>query len=120
MSAPRFLFSKGVLDARLRGAFAFAGLWETWTRGDGPVESCTPITTEANGTVAPVHARMPVILLPEEYERWLDSGIHEPSNLDFRHSSGSSHKGVRGHPGARAGTMGLSRPSIPRPSDPRC
>ena len=51
------------------GPFAFAGLWETWTKGDGPVESCTLITTEANATVAPAHDRMPVILLPEEYGR---------------------------------------------------
>ena len=63
------------------GPFAFAGLWETWSKGDGPVESCTLVTTEANGTVAPVHARMPVILLPEEYGRWLDAGNQDPAKL---------------------------------------
>jgi len=42
--------------------FAFAGLWERWERGEEPVESCTLITTEANGVVGPVHNRMPVIL----------------------------------------------------------
>ena len=45
--------------------FAFAGLWERWEKGEEPVESCTLITCEANGVVAPVHNRMPVILDPK-------------------------------------------------------
>ena len=52
--------------------FAFAGLWERWEKGDEPVESCTLITCEANGVVGAVHNRMPVILKPEDYARWLD------------------------------------------------
>jgi len=52
--------------------FAFAGLWERWDKGEDPVESCTLLTCEANGVVAPVHDRMPVILKPEDYARWLD------------------------------------------------
>jgi putative SOS response-associated peptidase YedK len=52
--------------------FAFAGLWERWEKGEEPVESCTLITTEANGVVGPVHNRMPVILDPSSFERWLD------------------------------------------------
>ncbi len=63
------------------GPFAFAGLWERWTKGDDPVESCTLITTEANSFVAPVHDRMPVILLPEEYGRWLNAGVQDPPKL---------------------------------------
>ncbi|GAC1546716.1 MAG: SOS response-associated peptidase [Herpetosiphon sp.] len=52
--------------------FAFAGLWEEWKRGDGPsIVSCTIVTTEANEVVRPVHNRMPVILPPEHYDRWL-------------------------------------------------
>jgi putative SOS response-associated peptidase YedK len=52
--------------------FAFAGLWERWEKGEEPVESCTLITTEANGVVGPVHHRMPVMLDPSSFERWLD------------------------------------------------
>ena len=52
--------------------FAFAGLWEQWEKGDEPVESCTLLTCEANAVVAAVHNRMPVILKPEDYARWLD------------------------------------------------
>src|SRR4029450_6059700 len=32
-----------------------------------------PITTEPNERVEPVHNRMPVILLPEDEEQWLDT-----------------------------------------------
>ncbi len=53
--------------------FAFAGLWETWkdkTTGQ-PLETYTIITTEPNELTAKLHSRMPVILAPRDYERWL-------------------------------------------------
>ncbi len=61
--------------------FAFAGLWEHWQGPQGPLESCTLLTTEANDLVRPVHERMPVILEPGAYERWLDPAVHEPELL---------------------------------------
>jgi putative SOS response-associated peptidase YedK len=60
--------------------FAFAGLWEVWTRGEQPLESCTIITTDANEAVGTIHDRMPVILPPEDYDRWLDPSS-EPKEL---------------------------------------
>ena len=61
--------------------FALAGLWERWDEPDGePVESCTIVTTQANELMKPIHHRMPVILDPNDYARWLDpqaSGVHE-------------------------------------------
>ena len=39
--------------------------------GNG-LETFTIITTDANQLVAPLHNRMPVILAPNDYERWLD------------------------------------------------
>lgn len=63
---------------RLTGGrtFAFAGIWTRW---QGPalspaerISSCSIITTDANPLVAPIHDRMPVILLPGQYERWLE------------------------------------------------
>jgi putative SOS response-associated peptidase YedK len=50
---------------------AFAGLWESWN----DIETCTILTTEANGLLQPIHDRMPVILNPEDYGRWLDPNI---------------------------------------------
>jgi putative SOS response-associated peptidase YedK len=52
---------------------AFAGLWETWKdKATGqPLESYTIITTDPNELIAPIHNRMPVILAPRDYERWM-------------------------------------------------
>ena len=54
------------------GVFALAGLWEHWEKQDEVVESCTIIVTEANDTIRPVHDRMPVIIQPSDFDRWLD------------------------------------------------
>ena len=51
--------------------FAFAGLWEPPAR-EGASPTCTILTTEPNDVTRPVHDRMPVILPPEGYARWVD------------------------------------------------
>ena len=51
--------------------FAFAGLWENWRKGPGEIQSCTIITTAPNAFMTQVHDRMPVILLPQDYDQWL-------------------------------------------------
>jgi putative SOS response-associated peptidase YedK len=55
--------------------FAFAGLWEVWQPPDAPkggvLKTCTIITTEPNALLAPIHNRMPAILPPEAYDKWL-------------------------------------------------
>jgi len=53
--------------------FAFAGIWDQWNDGEKSVSSCAIITTTANELVAPLHDRMPAILLPESYDVWLDT-----------------------------------------------
>jgi putative SOS response-associated peptidase YedK len=57
---------------RGRGLFAFAGFWEEWApeRGE-PVCTFAIITTRANKLVSEVHERMPVIIAPADYQRWL-------------------------------------------------
>jgi putative SOS response-associated peptidase YedK len=58
----------------------FARVWERWKDAEGhPVETCSIITTAANGVVRPVHDRIPVILDPAQYGQWLDprSGAEE-------------------------------------------
>lgn len=65
-----------------------AGIWERWqgTTPDGlplVVESCTVITTQANGLAAPIHDRMPAILHPEEYARWLGEEPASPEELSM-------------------------------------
>lgn len=66
-----------------RAPFAFAGLWESWESEDGtPVETCTIITTEANGLLKPLHDRMPVILGTDDFAKWLDPKTIEVKKLD--------------------------------------
>lgn len=65
--------------------FAFAGLWERW-RPDGaddPVDTVTIITTTANALMAPIHARMPVILDRTDHARWLDRTLGSDAVSDL-------------------------------------
>jgi putative SOS response-associated peptidase YedK len=56
------------------GAFALAGLWESWQGADGSeLETCTIVTTTPNELMTPIHNRMPVIVAPEDYDTWLAS-----------------------------------------------
>lgn len=53
--------------------YAFAGLWERWKdrKTNEHVETFTIITTDPNELVEPLHNRMPVIIEPQDYDRWL-------------------------------------------------
>jgi|1186.fasta_scaffold495885_1 putative SOS response-associated peptidase YedK len=62
--------------------FGLAGVWENWndpSTGEW-VRTFAVITTDANELVSDIHDRMPVILRPEDYDRWL--GI-EPDPRDL-------------------------------------
>ena len=55
-----------------RSPFGIAGIWENWKNPDGEwVRTFALLTTPANELVGRVHDRMPAILRPEDYERWL-------------------------------------------------
>ena len=55
------------------GLLTFAGLWESWISPAGDeLQTCTIITNTANDSLAPIHARMPVILAPADFDAWLD------------------------------------------------
>ncbi len=60
--------------------FAFAGLWESWDKGE-EIRSCSIITTDANDVMDEIHHRMPVILHPENYGVWLDQGFEDKEAL---------------------------------------
>jgi putative SOS response-associated peptidase YedK len=65
-----------------RKPFAFAGLWDSWNGPDGSqVKSCTIITTVPNDLTAIIHNRMPVILHPRDYAKWLDPSAQTPDQL---------------------------------------
>ena len=53
----------------------FAGLYDLWR---DELLSCTILTTSPNELMATLHDRMPVILSPGDYDRWLDPGVIDP------------------------------------------
>ncbi len=60
----------------------FGGLWEDWYHQDEHIRSFTIITTEANDLMSPIHDRLPVIIPPDHWERWLDLSITARGQLD--------------------------------------
>jgi putative SOS response-associated peptidase YedK len=65
-----------------RQPFAMAGLWDTWESADGSsIKTCTIITTGPNELMETIHDRMPVILHPRDYAKWLDTAPQTPENL---------------------------------------
>lgn len=53
--------------------FALAGIWSTWSdpETEEKILSCTILTTQAEGAIAEIHHRMPVIIPAEYYDLWL-------------------------------------------------
>jgi putative SOS response-associated peptidase YedK len=62
--------------------FGFAGIWENWKQPSSGewARTFAVITTDANELVADIHNRMPVILAPGDYPRWL-SDEPDPGDL---------------------------------------
>jgi putative SOS response-associated peptidase YedK len=63
--------------------FALAGIWENWRKpaSDDWVRTFAIITTEANDLLREIHDRMPVIIPPEAYDRWLCCIEPDPRDL---------------------------------------
>ena len=64
----------------------FAGLWELWREPGSPedaepLRTCTIVTTDANDLVARVHDRMPVVLGPGDWDRWIDRSVTDTGEL---------------------------------------
>lgn len=62
--------------------FCLAAIWQEWrdpATGDRH-RTFLVLTCPANALMAPIHDRMPVILHPQDYRRWL-SGEEDPADL---------------------------------------
>jgi putative SOS response-associated peptidase YedK len=78
---PFFIHSRG------GGILPMAGLYEFW-RDPGAAEgtdpwlwSCTVITTEAADDLGRIHDRMPMLVEPDHWDRWLDPRVSDPKEL---------------------------------------
>lgn len=65
---------------------AMAGVAESWWDKQAPddtppIRSCTIITTSAGPDMDGIHDRMPVILSPDAFDRWLDPESEDVSEL---------------------------------------
>ncbi len=60
---------------------AFAGLYEFWGPPGQTLTTCTVITSPAEGVLAEIHDRMPLVLPATAWQRWLDPSVVDPSDL---------------------------------------
>jgi putative SOS response-associated peptidase YedK len=67
--------------------YALAGLFSEWQPRKGtshfPLDAFSIVTTEANELTDPIHDRMPVILHPRDYDRWLNDYDEARPPLDL-------------------------------------
>jgi len=64
------------------GLLAFAGLMETWHEpGGSEIDTGAILTTGANADIVHIHERMPVVVRPEDFARWLDCRSNEPRDV---------------------------------------
>jgi putative SOS response-associated peptidase YedK len=63
------------------GLLAFAAVFERWRRQGEELETCAILTVPAAGAVAPLHDRMPLVIAPADYTRWLDPALQDAGAL---------------------------------------
>lgn len=86
--------------------FAIAGLWESWN----DIETVVILTTQANSLMKPVHHRMPVIIEPQNYQRWLNPFTSWKEMVPLMKSQ--EHDWMRCYPVSAQ----VNRPSVDQPS----
>lgn len=64
------------------GVIGFAALCETYMNTDGAeMDTAALLTVQANSEFARIHNRMPVIINPDDMQRWLDCRTQEPRHV---------------------------------------
>ncbi|MCB1388323.1 MAG: SOS response-associated peptidase [Rhodobacteraceae bacterium] len=63
-------------------AMVFAGVWQTWQGPDGArIASCAIVTAAADGAMAELHDRVPVVVEPDDWPLWLGEAGHGAARL---------------------------------------
>lgn len=67
---------------RRGGLIAFAALMETWLEpGGSELDTAALLTTSANGELADIRERMPMVVQPTDFGRWLDCLHYGPRDV---------------------------------------
>ncbi len=67
---------------KIGGIVAFGGLMETYSEpGGSEIDTGAILTTAASGDIAHIHDRMPLVIKPQDFARWLDCGDLEPREV---------------------------------------
>jgi putative SOS response-associated peptidase YedK len=62
-----------LVKPRAGGPMALAGIFECWLGADGSeIETMAILTVPANAAMSALHDRMPALIAPENFDRWLD------------------------------------------------
>lgn len=65
-----------------RALFSMAAIYESWTGPDGSkLSTCAILTAPAQGHLADIHDRVPIILDRRSEAAWLDRGIQRPEQV---------------------------------------
>jgi putative SOS response-associated peptidase YedK len=100
------------------GGVAFAGLWESWNRGESRMLSFTVLTCPAlNGEFAAVHDRMPYVLPPERFAAWLGEEDADEAELLAGPPPGLSGEIEIRKVGRAVGRTSSNGPELVRPVD---
>lgn len=62
--------------------FAFAGIWTEWGKDDESIQSFAILTKAADEQMAPLHARMPVMFAPPEFDAWLSGEFADQGDVE--------------------------------------
>lgn len=80
-SGPKGRKTPYAIGCRNRRWFCLGGLWETAVVAGEVLDSFTILTTFPNELMAGIHNRMPVIVHPGDYARWLDAHGGDAADL---------------------------------------
>ena len=73
-----------------------AGLWSVWQAPDGAdVLTCALLTREAEGQIASIHHRMPVVLRQDQHDAWLSQDASAGDIADLIAGSRSDFEAYR-------------------------
>jgi len=101
-----------------REPYAFAGLWESWKPKEGEaLQTFTILTTDPNALVEPMHNRMPVIVEPGDYDRWLEPGEPARAPVDLMRPL-AAEKMIAWQVADRVGNVRNNDPELLEPVEP--